>query len=888
MDTKHSLPEPTSPVHSQSITTLLHEFGSDQSTGLSRQVVLERQRQVGPNAVTEDTGNHWFKILLRQFSSPLIFILMMAVVATLLLEEWIDAAIVTLAIVVNAALGYYQEQRAENAIAHLRSFITLRTRVVRDGREQEIDAAELVPGDIVHITMGSRVPADGRIIEATGLRVDEAILTGESLPEEKFSGELAQQVPLADRTNCVYGGTLVTQGNALVLVTATGMQTEFGKIANLVGTTEREATPLQKAVHKLAWIITIGVAGLVAWIFVLGISRGEAIGEMFVVSIAVAVGAIPEALPIGLTAILAVGVERLARRKGIMRNLTAAETLGSTTVVMTDKTGTLTKALLQLVDVLTIAHLQSRVNRSAEHSPEHRFSVAQRSLLTLGLAGTDVVIENPHEAPDHWRLIGNPLETALVRTAATHHVDVVAVLEYMRRTVTVGFTSVHKFSVSRVQVPPVLDGWLSEQSQVQVVVGAPDILLARSALQKDEYLAFSEELTKHSEAGKRMIGIAVAPTDLPVDVDPASVQGLQFLGVLAFFDPVRPEVPAAIQKIENYGVRVVMATGDLPGTARAVARDLGWDVSEADIITGDALRQLDDTTLAQRLHTVKVCARVTPEDKLRIAQAFQARGDVVAMTGDGVNDAPSLKAVNIGIAVGSGSDVAKGVADLILLDDNFETIVAAIEEGKRVLGNIRKTFVYLMSNSLDEVILIGGSLLAGLALPLTAVQIIWVNFFTGSLPAVAFAFDRALDRSERPERGKESILNAQVKSLVVIIGVLTSLLLFAMYYTLLQLGLPEEEVRTFIFMSFSAYILFVAFLFRNLNRSIFSYNPFSNTVLNIGVVVGLILLMATVYVPWLQGIFSTVSLGIGWLFGVVLWVLITGVMVECMKWYHYR
>lgn len=883
---KHPLAVPA--PHAATIEESLALLETNQATGLAVAEVRSRQRQYGANEVIEDTANKRLAMIVRQFTSPLIFILLLAVAATVVLREWFDASIILLAILVNAALGYYQENRAENALQHLRSFITVRTRVLRAGVEREVDARDIVPGDIVHLTTGSRVPADGRLIEVQDLRVDEAVLTGESLPVEKTIMRLAHDTVLPDRTNCVFGGTLVAQGRALMVVTAVGMHTEFGKIADLVGGTEREKTPLQKAVTQLAWVITVVISALVAVVFALGVYRGEAVLDMFLVSIAVAVGAIPEALPIGLTAVLAVGVERLAKRKGIMRNLTAAETLGSTTVIMTDKTGTLTEAKLQLVDVLDMTHLEQGVDSSVHHSEQSRYSQAQKELLTLALAGSDVVIENPGSPTADWRISGSPLEATIVRSAAHHGMAVTLLRERQARRTQVLFSSVYKFSVTTANLS--LHGPLAVTvgEATQVVMGAPDILLERSALTKDAYLALQAEIKKHSEAGKRMIGLALVQADAPLVATAEEVTNLQFVGLLAFFDPVRTEVPAAIKRIEAYGARVIMATGDLPGTAVAVARDLGWEVKPSEVITGAALKNLDDAELRVALKTLKVCARVTPIDKLRIAQLLQQQGEIVAMTGDGVNDAPSLKAVNIGIAVGSGSDVAKGVSDLVLLDDNFNTIVAAIEEGKRVLGNIRKTFVYLMSSSLDEVILIGGSLLVGVALPLSAIQIIWVNFFTSSLPSIAFAFDTAIDKNPHTRNQHESVINAQVKSLIVVVGTITSLLLFAMYYTLLKFGFDPATVRTFIFVSFATYILCIAYSFRSLNTAIVRYNPFTNRLLNVGVVLGLVMLMATVYIPFLQPIFSTVALSGWWLLGVVGWVLLTGVLVEFVKWYHYR
>lgn len=868
------------PIWSKDIQDVLDLVSSNQLNGLTSVQVDELQRLHGRNEVTKKAPHSFGRILLRQFQSPLIFILILAVVATLALGEYFDALIIALAILINTGLGFYQEYKAERTIQQLQSFISVRSRVIRDGREQEIDAHDVVVGDVIHLTMGSRVPADGRLLQVSGLQVDEAILTGESLPEVKEIDVVPENTVLADRTNMVYGGTMVSEGSGLYVVTAIGMDTEFGQIARLVVDTESEKTPIQKAVHHLAWIIAVAILVIVAGVFALGIVRGETVFDMFMISVAVAVGAIPEALPIGLTAILAVGVERLAKRKGVMRNLAAAETLGSTTVIMTDKTGTLTEAKLQLVNILSTNQLLSNIQQNLSDN----LTLEQQDILYTAMFATDVAIENKSEAPAKWRLVGNQLEQTIVQTAGLFGL---AVNDRLKRSSRLGFNSKHKFSVSAAPLRLKSDVTGRRFGAAEIVLGAPDIILERCVLSSEDREILLHRLQDLSYDGKRVLGIAVRYVDENPNHDqnlaPDEVTELTFVGALAFFDPVRKSVPQAVQAIESYGVRVLIATGDLPGTAVAVAQALGWSVPPEAVLTGEELSKLSDDQLSKRIKTIKICARVTPADKLRVAQCLQAQGEVVAMTGDGVNDAPSLKAVDIGIAVGSGSDVAKGVSDLILLDDNFGTIVAAIEEGKRVLANIRKTFVYLMSNSLDEVVLISGSLIVGLALPLSAMQIIWVNFFTGSLPAIAYAFDNQV-QIKNQKGGREKIINRRVKTLVLSIGVSVSLLLFALYFVLSNTAHNDEYVRTFIFACFSMYILFIAFSLRNLDESITHYNPFGNNFLNIGVVIGVGLTLTTIYVPFMQGVFSTTALPSSWWFGVGLWLLFTIVLVEGCKW----
>lgn len=838
--------------------------------GLSEKEADRRLRHFGTNTLPRQKRFTVFGILLRQFSSPLIFILVGAAALTIFLEEWIDTIVILLAILVNAGLGFYQEFRAESTLDKLTTYIKERARVVRGGVEEEIDSTLLVPGDIIRLSYGSRVPSDARLIEVNELSVDESVLTGESLPIHKATEELSEGTSLPERTNMVFAGTLVVEGSALAVVSATGRYTEIGRIAELVDTTKREHTPLQKALGRLGWMIFAGITFLVAAIFFLGIMRGEPVFEMMLMAVAISVGAIPEALPIALTVILAVGVERLAARKGIMRNLAAAETLGSASVIMTDKTGTLTEANMKLVDIRTRKELLG--DPSVRGSME-TLRPEEKDILAAALWGVDIVLENPGAPESEWRFSGKPIETAIARAAHRHGLDVFGAARV--RIPLLPFNSTNKFSING-----------HREKDEYIALGAPDILLQRSRLTKDDYLAMEAHIQTVSAEGKRLLGIARFPREKHASFKKGAARAdhasdLEFVGVLVFQDPIRPEAKDAIRKMESLGARVVMLTGDLKGTARAIARELGWDIPEGDILSGEELRRLSDDELLPDIARIRIFARVTPEDKLRIGKLYQKAGEIVAMTGDGVNDAPSLKAVDIGIALGSGTDVAKSVAGLVLLDDNFTTIVRAIEEGRRMLENIRKVFVYLTSTCLDAVILIGGSLIAGLPLPLSALQIIWVNFFADSLPALSYAFDKEYD--SRRERGAE-ILTREVKVLTLGIGILTSALLFSMYWLLLRFGLPVAQAHSLVFVCFALYGLIVAYCFRSLRSSLFSRPIFDNRYLNMSVGLGTVLIIASVTTPFLRDIFglAAIPLSLAWI--VVVWLIANILLVEATKW----
>ncbi len=843
-------------------TAVLKSLGTTHE-GLSDTHAAQRLELYGRNAFHKQEKKSAGAILLKQFISPLIFILIGAAIITGILGEWIEFSVIGLAVLVNAGLGFYREFHAENTLEKLSTFIKDRSRVVRGGFEQEIDSELLVPGDVIKLSYGSRIPADARIISANNIRVDEAILTGESVPVQKTHDAVAHQATVAERTSMAHAGTLVVDGFALAVITAAGDKTEIGKIAGLVSGTERSQTPIQKGLSRLAWIIFAIVIVIVIGIFILGIFRGESVFEMLVLAVAVSVGAVPEALPIALTVILSIGAERIAKKRGITRTLIAAETLGSTSLIMTDKTGTLTEANMKLVGVYTIDDLQSGSTDTKLSGDD------DTALLKMALSNIDVLVENPDDAVKNWIFKGKPFEANIAKAARDKDLDVARFKTGGPSPVIIPFNSTHKFSVAKLGAS-------------YVVMGAPDILLSKSDIDPALYKKIESWIIQASVEGKRLI--ALGRTSSPIALIP-EVHHIEFVGILAFHDPVRAEVPEAIRKIESLGTRIVMVTGDLKGTAMAVAREVGWEVTDAHVLTGHDLQKMSDDALRAVLPSIKIFARVTPEDKLRIGLLYKELGEVVAMTGDGVNDAPSLKAMDIGVALGSGSDVAKSAADLVLLDDNFETISMAIQEGRRILVNVRKTFVYLMSNSLDEVFVIGGSLLLGLALPLTALQIIWVNLFTGSLPALAFAYDEDFDHEMSKKHTLKSIFTREVNMLAFGIGIVSSLLLFLMYYALLRFEVPLDVARSVFFVCFASYILVVAFSFRSLRKPLFSYPLFSNRKLNQSILIAIMILIATMAVPALRGLFDLAPLPLVWLWFVGGWLLFNVLLVEAAKYF---
>lgn len=833
------------------------------NTGLSETKVAQRLNTYGKNIFKNHEKKSAFGIFLKQFTSPLIFILIGAAIVTALLNEWAEVFVISLAVLVNVVLGFYREYHAEHILEQLTSFIKDRARVIRNGNEIEVDSEMLFPGDIIKLSYGNRIPADARLISVNNIRVNEAILTGESEAVQKRVEIVSVSATVAERTNMAHAGTLVVDGFATAVVVATGNNTEIGKIAGLVSGTQRAKTPIQSGVEKLSWIIFGLVMVIVFGIFALGVARGEELFQMLILSAAVAVGAVPEALPIALTVILSIGAERIAKKKGITRTLMAAETLGSTSLIMTDKTGTLTEANMRLVGIYS----KDEMDITTVSSPEQ--NDRDDDLIQRALANVDVLIENPDQPISEWVFKGKPFEVNIVKTARERGIDISIVKKDQISPIIIPFNSTHKFSVSRT-------------GDVCTVMGAPDILLSLSNVSKEDFLKMESWITAASNEGKRLIAIATMNSSKEVLSIP-DVHAVTFVGVLAFHDPVRENVPAAIQKIESLGIRIVMITGDLKGTALAVASQLGWVVNESHVLTGHDIQTLSDEALLEIIPSKKIFARVTPEDKLRVGLLYRKLGEVVAMTGDGVNDAPALKAMDIGVAIGSGSDVAKSAADLVLLDDNFEIIGMAVQEGRRILVNIRKTFVYLMSNSLDEVFIIGGSLVFGLTLPLTALQIIWVNLFTGSLPALAFAYDEDFDGEMIKKHTLKSIFTREVNILTFGIGIFSSILLFLLYYGLIQYGVALETALSVFFVCFASYILVISYSFRSLHKPLFSYPVFSNKKLNQSIVIAIGVLVATMTVPDLRIFFGLAPMPVSWLPFVFGWLVVNVLLIEGAK-----
>jgi Ca2+-transporting ATPase len=878
---------------------VLAGLGSDPARGLTSTEAAARLRQFGPNALAAEPSPPAWRRFVAQFQNPLVALLLVAAVISSgvwLLERDSELPFETLTILVillaNAVLGFIQEARAEQAVAALRRMTAATATVLRDGQRQKILASQVVPGDILLIEEGDAIAADGRVIEAIGLQVSEAALTGESLPVSKCVEPLGEAAGLGDRRNMVFAGTVVTYGRGRAVVTATGMHTEVGCIAGLLQRTEDEATPLQAEIARVGRTLGAVVIAIAALIVVTVLLTSPAITsrvvvDALVIGVSLAVAAVPEGLAAILTIVLALGMQRMARRNVIVRRLAAVETLGSANVICTDKTGTLTRNEMTARCLIT-ASGQVTFTGSG-YAPHGEVLAADgRPLATNSPLYAEVVLALRAAAlannsalqvhGDRWSIQGDPTEGALRVAAAKLSLSLEALEHEMPRLGELPFSAERK-RMSTLHVDP------HHADQMLVFAkGAPDVLLALccaeqvgadvhplSEARRRQILATVDGL---ADQALRTIGVAYRRMPRQPGLPAEAIEhNLTFLGVFGLLDPPRPEAKAAVARAMQAGIRVIMITGDHPRTAAAIAAELDIAPPGARVITGAALESLDDSTLARLVRDVSVYARVSPEHKLRLVQAFRQHGDVVAMTGDGVNDAPALKQADIGIAMGiTGTDVAKEAADMILTDDNFASIVAAVEEGRAIFSNIRKFLRYLLSSNIGEVLtmflglLFASSLMGMPALPLLAVQILWINLVTDSGPALALGVDPpAPHLMRRPPRPRgQGVIDRAMWAGLLLVGITMAIGTLLMF----DYGLPGGLIagsgdvtyaRTLAFTTLVLFQLFNVFSARSDREGAWTA-LFSNRWLWAAVLLSLAMQVAVVYLPALQRAFQTTPL----------------------------
>jgi Ca2+-transporting ATPase len=879
----------TVPPHASPALDLARELGSDATLGLDDDEAARRLSQFGPNELPTEGGTQTWRILFAQFSNALVLILFVAIGLSLAVGHAVEAVVIAVIVVFSVALGFFQEFRAEKALEALRLMASPDATVVRGGRERDIPSREVVSGDLITLGVGDVVPADGRLVEGSNLQIDEAALTGESTPAGKVTDPLPDEgVSVGDRKNMVFASTAVTYGRGRAIVVATGADTEVGKIGALLRSVESSETPLEANLRRVGRTLAWGAGAVVLLVTGLGFLQGRSLVEMLIFGIALGVAVVPEALPAVVTISLALGARRMVRRNALIRRLPTVETLGSVTVIAADKTGTLTTAEMTVREI-HVAGESIQVS-GVGYEPKGSFlrggtevapGGAMLELLECGALSTDAQLAEEADT-GRWRVRGDPTEGAIVVAAAKAGCWKPAIEARLPRTSEIPFSSERK------RMTTLHDG---PEGRLAISKGAPEVVLAsceavrtstgESALDdraREQIVAAAQVM---SGEAMRVLAVARKRGGGPTQAE----EGMTFLGLVGLIDPPRPEAKAAIETCFQAGIRPIMITGDHPLTARAIAGELGL-LRSGGVVTGVELEQMDDAELDRRLGEIDVYARVSPADKLRVVTAFQRGGEVAAMTGDGVNDAPALKKADVGVAMGvGGTDVAKGAAAMILTDDNFASIVAAVEEGRSIFDNIKKYLMYLLSSNVGEIVLMAAAVALGLPLPLTAVQILYVNLATDGLPALALAVDPSAKdlMRRRPRKAEAGIFTRPVTVLILLGGTWSAFVNITLFTWALASGQPFARAVTMTFVSLVLIQFFKAYSFRSERHSILE-KPFENRWLNWAILWELGLLVLVIYVPFLQRAFGTYALSAAdW--AVVLAAAVTVVPVlEVAKW----
>lgn len=886
--------------YQQTKEEVLAALGSDANTGLTSAEAAARLEQYGPNELEERGVKSRWRILLDQLTEIMVLILIIAAFISFVLGETTDTIVILAIVVMNTILGYTQEYRAEQAIAALKKMAVPTVRLIRDGHIVEISAREVVPGDIVLLEAGNKVPADGRLVESVNLKAQEAALTGESEPVDKRDRVIeAADLPLGDRRNMVFMGTAITYGRGAMVVASTGMGTQLGKIADMIQDVPSEQTPLQRRLDRLGKTLALVSVVIIAIVIILGRLRGEEWGVLVLTAISMAVAVVPEGLPAVVTITLALGSQRMLKRNALIRKLPAVETLGSVTTICSDKTGTLTENRMT-VTVLDVAGDRRTVDallekgvpvwkQGSEIDPDLEPRERSLALLVKAMAlANDAVLGREEDSENgNWTIIGDPTEGALVVAAAQLGLPKKELDERWPRVAEVPFTSERKrmTTIHETGVGPEESTapWV-EADYVAFTKGAVDQLLTIShwVWVGDEMVPLDEAMRQRIESaneemaqsGQRVLAVAFRALDrLPEEGEEEKIEDeLIIIGLVGMLDPPRPEVRQAVARCRTAGIRPVMITGDHPTTAKEIARQLNIADEDDPTLTGRELAALSLDELERVVGEVPVYARVAPEHKLNIVSALQNKGEIVAMTGDGVNDAPALKKADIGVAMGiTGTDVSKEAADMVLLDDNFATIVAAVEEGRTIFDNIRKFIKYTLSSNTGELIVMLVAPFLGMPLPLLPLQILWINLVTDGLPGLALAVEPAEEgvMRRKPFHPQESVFSRGLGWQIIWVGILMGAVSLGMgYYYWLQAGRPAfselegvgQHWQTMAFTTLTLAQMGNALALRTNRLSLFQVGILSNKAMIGAVLLTFVLQLAVVYLPFLQNLFGTVAL----------------------------
>jgi P-type Ca2+ transporter type 2C len=866
--------------------------------GLTTQQVLERQSKYGLNELTEKERTSFLQMVIGQLNNFVIILLIVAALVSALLGDWVEAAAIMAIVFLNAILGVVQESRAEEALAALKKLAAPDAQVLRDGRRSSVPARELVPGDIVYLEAGNFIPADVRLLAAINLRIEEAALTGESVAVEKnATSRLENDIPIGDRKNTAFMGTIVTYGRGHGVVVSTGMTTQLGLIAGMLQSVEEEITPLQQRLDSLGKVLGWGALSVCGLVFLVGLLRAdvintETVSAMFMIAVSLAIAAVPEGLPAVVTISLALGMREMVRRNALIRKLASVETLGSATVICSDKTGTLTQNEMTVTRVWVDGKAFEVTGSGydpvgdflldgSKINPQNYKGLS--TALWVGVLNNDAILEQVgNNGSTSYRIIGDPTEgSILVAAAKTGAIGSIVHSAYPREN-EIPFDSTRKrmVTVHTIQDPhptdisPFIDDDKREWYTI-AVKGAPDVVLNLCS----HYTTLDDQTQPLDEAGRnrilmanetltanalRVIGLAyrLVPV-LPSEINSEELEkDLVFVGMVGMIDPARPEVSPALEKARNAGIRTIMITGDYPNTAQAIAGDIGLLQPGHQVLTGSQMNAMDDATLQREVRRTDVFARVSPEHKMRIVDALRANDEVVAMTGDGVNDAPAIKRADIGVAMGiTGTDVAKETADMVLTDDNYASIVSAIEQGRVIYSNIRKFVYYLLSCNLAEIAIIFIATLVTGQSPLAAIQLLWLNLVTDGAPALALATEKGDPdiMQQKPRPGKEPIINRYMTIGILIQTVAITSVTLAAYF--IGRNAHPQYAETMAFVTLSVSELLRAYTARSEYYPLLKIGVFKNKWMNWGVVSSLLMIMVVVYIPFFNGIFDTLPLG---------------------------
>jgi len=884
--------------HNISFEETARSFYTDIKMGLSEEAAKKNLEKFGKNSLPDEKRLTKLSIFLNQAKNPLVYILLVAGLLTLALRDFTDAGIIFAVVFLNFFIGFFQENKTSKILAELKKIVKVRAFVIRSGNEKEVDQSELVPGDIIILSPGSKVPADARIVESKDLNINEFALTGEWLPAKKHNGILEKETAMADRDNMVYMGTIIESGKGKAIVTETGLNTEIGKVVETVTSIKEEKTPYQIKVMQFSKILGLMILLFSFLIFLFGIATQKGVLEMLLTSVALVVAAVPEGLPAAVTVTFALGLQEILKRKGLVRKLIAVETLGSASVIAADKTGTLTEAKMEVSEILT--GRKELFENGAGGMTNSKSMLHELHILALKVATwcSEAFIENPDEPFEKHIIRGRATDRALLAAGIHAGLDRRKLEKEEPKIDELAFNPTIKFSASFHKS--------SEKERVLYVLGAPEVIIGKSEylalenngktgtrqkLKKQEIEKLKQKAEILASKGQRVLATSYKKIEVidnrKINIE-KEIENLTFVGFISLHDPLRKDTKEAINICQRAGMKAIIITGDHRLTAKAVASELGLSVSEKNILEGSELDKINDEELFQKVQDIKIYCRVEPNHKMRIIDAWQKRGKIVAMTGDGVNDAPALKKANIGIALGSGTEAAKEASDLILLDDGFSVIITAVEEGRRLMDNVRKIITYLLTGGFTEIVLIGLNVAFRLPLPVLPGQILWKNLIESTPPSMALTFEPEekdiMDR--KPEDPRQPLLNKEMTFLIFIIGMLTNIGLFGLFLWLWHNDVAIETIRSIIFLALAVDSFFYIFSCRNLRKNIWQYNPLGNNYVNGAIVFGFLMLFVSLYIPFFQTMLKTVPLGLFEWGIVIIFAAIKLIFIEWAK-YHF-